>query len=268
MQKTTNKQRLRPIKCIGLASLLLLGLCATAQVGSKSLADSTKKQAQVVSKLLADSTKKQTAVKRNSLAGHQNAFEIGVGSLGVTADFQHRFTKHLAYRIGGTYLPGVSNVNLSDIVSISSQASTTADVSLNSYHLLLEYNPFGGNGFRLIAGVGYFASANGKLLTAFKDSLQITRTKTYSPKEVGVVNTTIDYKCIAPYVGLGLGRGVPKHRFGINLEIGTYYLQAPTVTIVGTNLLANNQQLAPVLQSQLTTYIWLPKFQLNFNFRL
>ncbi len=225
--------------------------------------------AQDSSKVKTDNSQEMTAEAKKSCLLHRNAIQLGIGTTGIGLDYRHRFSTHLGFRLGGSYLLGLSNLDVSEFVAISKKSKSTMEVNLNNAHLLLEISPFACNGFRLITGIGYISNANGKINTFFVDSLGITNTKTYAPQEVGTVKTNIDYGSqVAPYLGIGLGNAVPKRRIGINVDIGYYFLKAPSVNVIGTNLLENNAHLGPALQAQLETYTWLPNFQLNLNIRL
>ena len=201
-----------------------------------------------------------------------NAFEIGISTIGITADFQHRFGNYFAYRIGGTFLPGFHHQDVSSFATNPKDSSTSLlDIDLNSMHLLFEVTPFGGSGFRLVTGMGYFAAAKGSITTTKNNGITVGLKK-YSPSEVGSVSTTIDYSGFAPYLGIGLLRGVPKNNFNINLDLGTYFLGNPTLTQTGTGLLNSNntETTGADLLKQLIVNNWkfLPVLQMNLNFKL
>ncbi len=226
--------------------------------------------AQDSSKIQTDNSQKMTTTDTKSCTLHHNSIQLGIGTTGVTLDFRHRFTSLFGIRIGGSYLPGPSDVDATSMVPINKRSKSKMDInSISGTHLLLEISPFSGSGFRLITGVGYFGSLSGKVNSYFVDSVGITNTKKLSPQELGTIKTTIDYGSqVAPYLGIGFGKPVPCHRVGLNVEMGFYYLKPPTVSTITTNSLADNTQLPASLQSQLATYIWWPNIQLNLNVRL
>ena len=59
---------------------------------------------------------------------------------------------------------------------------------------------------------------------------------------------------------------MPKKRFNLNFDLGTFYLPSPKVTVVGTKLLKNNEDLGVRLTEDLKTYRWMPMLQLNFTY--
>ena len=69
------------------------------------------------------------------------------------------------------------------------------------------------------------------------------------------------------HFGFGFGKGIPKKKFNVNIDLGAYYLQSPTVTAIGTKLLTNNQANADIIQNNMKDYRFMPVAQLNFNFK-
>jgi len=228
--------------------------------------------AQDTSKVAKTVSEEKTSLSKNSLEGHKSSLSFGFGTLGLAIDYRNKFANRFAYRIGGSLLPGIKGKDVSSTFTNKEDSTKLLlDVSLNSVHLLLEVNPFGGNGFRIITGLGFFNSAKGTLLTTKTKSLSVGMKK-YSPDSVGTVTTQVDYGGVAPYLGIGLFRGVPMGRFNINLDLGTYFLPNPKVTTSGTYLFDSNttESTGASLQKELIDKKWkfLPVLQLNLNFRL
>src|SRR5690606_24153234 len=89
-----------------------------------------------------------------------------------------------------------------------------------------------------------------------------------TPDEIGTLDFKVETGKIAPYIGLGLGKGIPGKKFNVNLDLGTYYISAPKVTAIGTKLLSDNQSNAEIIQNNIKDYRFIPVLQLNFNFKL
>ncbi len=79
---------------------------------------------------------------------------------------------------------------------------------------------------------------------------------------------TSSWQGVAPYLGLGFFRTFPRLFFNVNLDLGTYYLSAPTTTIVAIGALQPNEANNDQLQQNISNYRWLPVLQLNINFKL
>ena len=87
-------------------------------------------------------------------------------------------------------------------------------------------------------------------------------------EEVGDLAIDISWKGVAPYLGIGLLKPFATEKFNVNLDLGTYYLNEPKSKITGTKLLADNYQLEPQLDKNMSTYRFLPVLQVNFNINI
>lgn len=139
------------------------------------------------------------------------------------------------------------------------------EIELGGAAMLLDWHPFK-NAFKISAGLGYLqlgVSGGGKL----RDSSKIGLIP-ISPEELGEINASISPKKIAPYVGIGFGRAVPKHRVGFGFEIGTYYIGEPEVSFKTTKLLEPSSSNEAVLKSNMSAYNWLPQISFNLTIKL
>lgn len=207
----------------------------------------------------------QDSVKTTPVDKDKLALQINAGTQGGGAELKYGLTNRLAVRLGAAAAPFKANtdINIDGFKTNSSQR-----VDFTNAHLLLDVKPFGNaSWFRVVGGAAYFFNAKGNVV--------MTPTGDYSfggynlkGSEIGTLTMDVTWKGIAPYLGIGLFRSFPNKFFNINLDLGTYYLTAPSTHIVGTKLLVDNNQLEPQFNKNLKDYRWLPVLQLNFNFRL
>lgn len=235
--------------------ILMALFCATVAQNAFSQSDTT------ASKItLKDST-------ANPLPGvkHRMSLQLEAGSQGVGADFKIGITQRLNARLGANFAPVNANTNIA-IDGFKTESSQNIDFA--NAHLWLDVEPFGhAAGLRLVGGAGYFFKAKGKLVMTPTGDYAFSSYK-LTGADLGTLTMDLTWKGIAPYVGIGLFRSYPSKFFNINLDLGTYYLTAPSTAIVGTKLLVDNNKLEPQFNENLKTYRWLPVLQLNFNFRI
>ena len=202
---------------------------------------------------MTDSTSK-SAMKPMSL-------QVLAGSQGIGANFRYVLNKTVGFRVGGSYAAGGVN----DKVNFEGfNSNNRLSGSFGTAHALVELMPQ--KFFRVVAGAAYLASAEAKLHFEPKDS-QTFNDITLTPEEIGALDFNMDWGKFAPYFGIGLGKGIPKKKFNVNVDYGFYYLSSPTVTAVGTKLLTNNQENAVIIQNNMKDYRFMPVAQLNFNFK-
>lgn len=127
---------------------------------------------------------------------------LNIGTLGGGIELAHAFGERLGFRVSANGL-NYDRTQTHDSVDYD------AKLQLESGQLLLDWFPFANN-FRLSAGPMY----NGNKLTLDgKPSAGGTFTfngNTYSASGVASVNGKVDFRKVAPYVGLGYGRPVGK----------------------------------------------------------
>lgn len=218
-----------------------------------------------------DSSKKTSALKAPGASAISEAFkhhvsmQLEAGTQGVGADLRYGAYKQLSVRFGASFIPVTAN-NAFDLPGFKSINS----VSVNFYnvHLLADIVPFkGARGLRVVLGGAYLYKADGGL-NVIPTGSYTYGSQTVTGTDIGNLNMNVSWKGLAPYMGLGLFRSIPKHLFNFNVDLGTYYMAAPQTTIIGTGLLSDNYKLEPQFNNNLKDYRWLPVLQLNFNFRL
>lgn len=184
--------------------------------------------------------------------------QIMLGTQGIGANFRYVFNKLIAARVGGS----IGQVSANNLFTSNGSNKTTA--SFSSIHALAEFFPY--KMFRLVSGVAY--------LPKTQVLVQITQTEdqtvngfNFKADEIGTLDITSNWGKFAPYLGIGIGRGVPKKKFNINYDLGLYYISSPTVTVVGTKRLQDNEPNAAIIQNNLKGYRFMPVSQISFNYK-
>jgi len=197
---------------------------------------------------------------------HEQSISVIAGAFqGFGAEYRYGLFSQLNLRLGFATLPiSLNNVfTLNDVHSNNSLSAKFTNV-----HLLAEVTPFKTFKFlRVVVGAADILKGNGHIT--------ITPTDTYkygdivlTPEQVGGLDMDINWKGVSPYFGLGLVKAFPDKKFNINLDLGSYYLSAPTAAFTGTGIFSGNSSQSGQVQNNLKDYRWLPVLQLNFNFKL
>jgi len=193
------------------------------------------------------------------------SFQVEAGTQGIGGDLRYGLMPNLSGRFGASFAPLSTNSSL----SISGFNTLTSEkINFANVHLLADFVPFeNAQGLRLVGGAAYLFQASGRLILSPTGNYSFANYN-LTGTDVGVLDMNVAWKGLAPYVGIGLFRSFPNNFLNFNLDLGTYYLTAPTTHITGTNLLVDNNQLEPQFNQNLKNYRWLPVLQLNFNFRI
>ena len=158
-----------------------------------------------------------------------------VGTLGIGGDAVVKLAPRVNARVGVNWLDLKLNRTMSDI-------DFAAHVNYLSYSALLDWHLFGGP----------FRVSGGALFNQNKASLGVTPTKKlkvagqeYEPGVIGTLTTDLRYgQEIAPYVGIGWGNATRSGRFGLLVDLGVAYTDAPNVSpfsSTGTGMTSQDQ---------------------------
>jgi hypothetical protein len=189
---------------------------------------------------------------------------LHLGSQGIGASVKLGVLPKVNMRVGFSLIP----LNYSRGEEVSTyEADVKLKGNFSNAHVFGEYRPFAKSSFRLVAGVGYFFSGQTTVDiqpegTFYYGEIPVTG------EQIGKVKGTVDWKGIAPYLGIGIFNSMPKRKFNINIDLGTYYLAKPKTSIEGTNMLVENKSNEEQLNENLKGYRWLPVLQFNLNYRL
>ena len=205
---------------------------------------------------------------QSSISKDSNKYEchylIGLhgGSSGIGLNFKYNFVNHSSLRVGSSIIP----LSYSTVQDFGSEFRIDAKATYSNLHLLYEYQPFKKiKKIKLITGFGYFINATTSAKLSPNEAFDAGVT-TLTPEEIGDLTININSKGFAPFLGLGFFKSIPKKRFNLNFDLGTYFLQKPLVTVIGTKLLDNNEEIGTTLTENLKEYRWLPVLQINLNY--
>ena len=204
-------------------------------------------------------------IKEADSSSFKISLQLYGGSQGLGGDLRLGLIRKLSLRLGSAYTPFnyVGSIHSSGLAT-----NFTINANFLNFHAWADFAPFNNaEGLRLVGGMAY--TYRGLLNTNFAPTGNYTLGGyTLTAEEIGQLNIGVTLKGFAPYMGLGFAKSFPKHFFNINLDLGAYYVNAPTAKITGTNLLSDNYQLEPKVNDNLKDYRWVPVLQLNFNFRI
>lgn len=193
---------------------------------------------------------------------HKNAIGINAGVTGFGVEYARNLNVHLNLR-------GRVNIfNLKDyqynLTIDDEEVNGTFNVEMLTADLLLEYLPFSKSSFKLVGGLSYLANYNINGLLKYNGTLEYGD-MTLDQEQVGDININADWSGVAPYLGLGFGRAVPKNRVGFGIEAGTFYAKSPEASVSGTKMFEPMQEESEEFQENLSDYRWLPNIKLNLT---
>jgi len=207
-----------------------------------------------------------------SLSNPKSPNKLGLGLhgglIGVGADLGYQINPMFGVRAKYSVLPvdallGAGGLEMPQELDFSG-ANLLVDVTAKLDHadLIVDFHPFR-NAFRLSAGLGIFSGNQIKVTANFLDSTKFGEI-TFTPEDIGSLGLNWVLNTANPYVGLGFGRAAPKHRLGLGLDLGAYYIGPPKPEILATGMVKRTTEQSATLQENLKDFQWLPVF----SFRL
>ena len=172
----------------------------------------------------------------------KNAIGFSVGLPGYGIEYARSLNDKFNIRIGYTFF-NLKDYEINDFKINDDTANLLINANNKAYELLFDYKPFTSS-FRLTFGMAYFNNFFVSINSRASDELNIGDI-TISEEKYGYNQIEADWSSsIAPYIGIGFGRSIPKrNRLGISLDIGAYYLGSPNSSISSTGLLSPSEEL-------------------------
>lgn len=123
----------------------------------------------------------------------------------------------------------------------------------------IDYLPFKKSTFYTTAGIGYVYNNKTALVANTESGLDISGTF-ISSEDFGKINFEIKWNSVTPFVGIGFGRAVPKKRFGVSAELGSYYIGSPKLAMDYTGILeiTNIDEAILKIEKNMAGYAFLP----------
>ena len=149
-----------------------------------------------------------------------NGVALKVGTLGVGVDFEHMFNQKFGMRLN------VNGFKLNKTKTYD-EIKYKAKLKLLSAGLLADYHPWGSM-FRVSGGVYY---NNNKITGTARPTGTVTYGgKTYNVGEIGRIDAKIDFKKVAPYLGIGWS-STESSGWHFTTDIGVMYVGKPRVNL-------------------------------------
>lgn len=170
------------------------------------------------------------ALATSAQADVQLTTSVGTTGLGLHGSFP--IAQRLNARIGGNFLNYSRSGSTTD-------ANYQFEMALRTADLLLDFHP-AASGFRVTTGV----VLNGnKVQAAGRPSASGTYTfngRTYSAAEVGAVEGSVDFRRVAPYLGIGWGSapGASGKGWSLAADLGAIFQGSPRSRLASTGCTA------------------------------
>ena len=165
-----------------------------------------------------------------------NAADIGltasIGTTGAGLHASYPIESNLNARVGFNYLNY-------DYSGTASNADYNFKMKLRTFDVLADWFPMD-NGFRVSGGLVYDGNKIDVDMKAKDGAQYVINGTSYSAAQAGTVNGSVDFKKIAPYLGIGWGNAVAKEKgWGFSADLGVMFQGSPKSTLTNSGCQAS-----------------------------
>lgn len=161
---------------------------------------------------------------------------LELGTTGYGFELATNATPYLGLRTGLTTMPRFSYDGDVSYTSNNEDKETNVKGTLHitDWKLLADFYPFANNSFHFTAG---FYVGRSEIVTAHNtipldvdagDALEIGDQLVY-PDENGYARANLKVNAFKPYLGVGFGRSISKHKFNVACDLGVQFWGKPKV---------------------------------------
>jgi len=241
---------------------LIAGLLIAAPIYAQEDTESTEATGETQA---TESTTEEEPADKYLMFQNKHALALNFGLPGFGGEYAYNINRNLNLRAG--FLTFALNDFNTDLDISGQSVNVNANLSSQVFDLFLEYQPSSNSAFKLVAGMGYINNVGVNTLILLNDDIAFGDL-TIANEEIGDIDINITWTSLAPYVGFGWGRAVPKKRVGFGIEMGTYYAGGPNVDIVATGMLVNTSDEAAEMEENLASYAWMPRIMARLAVKL
>ena len=189
----------------------------------------------------------------------------GITGVGIELSYGIIPTRRLFLRAGTSYI-GYAKLYKFEY-NPRSFIKIDPDLRLGLVYAGIDYLPFKKSSFYATAGLGYTYNVKTAIVANTDTGLDISGTF-ISAEDFGKINFEIKWNKIVPFIGIGFGRAVPKKRFGVSAELGTYYIGSPKLSMEYTGILeiTNIDEALPKIEKNMAGYAFLPYLMVKLKY--
>jgi hypothetical protein len=187
-----------------------------------------------------------------------------ISTLGLGAEAGYRINEHVGIRGGGNAFTFSRNINVDDI-------DYDGDLTLKSFGAMADVYPFGG-GFHVTGGLRLNYNKADVTGTPSGSSYTINGVS-YSTAEVGRLEGDIDFRRVAPYLGLGWNGSLFSPNLYVGADLGVLFQGRSDVSLRATNptvsaaLASDIEQARRDLKDEVDDFRFYPVLSVSIGYR-
>jgi hypothetical protein len=191
------------------------------------VAQETQVEAKPISETVAVSAVQKE--KKNSIAVYAGLPGYGIG-------YGRKLNDHFTARVN--YSTFTLSQDIENLTFSNREVNAGIDFDYQAVDLFFDYLPSKQSSFKFVVGASYLSNMEASILLAAASGEQFGDI-TIPAEDIGDIMINSKWSGVAPYVAMGFGRTVPKHRVGFGFEIGGHFLGKSDFTFNATKSLVS-----------------------------
>lgn len=148
---------------------------------------------------------------------------VDIGSTGIGAHVSVPIRSSLNLRFGLNYARYSTTRDTDD-------ANYDLDLRLKTFDALVDYFP-GDSAFRISGGAVYNGNQFDTHAKPTSGSVYTLNNNTYPASTAGLIDGTVDFRKVAPYLGIGWGNAAAATGWGFTADLGVLFQGAPNSSL-------------------------------------
>lgn len=210
----------------------------------------------------------------DSSSQYLNSVSVGVSTgthalLGIDAavEVNRLFNARLGYH-HLRFMVDAFRISASDFGFSDQSLLIDSEVSLTTFGLLAEFTPTVQKNLRVVGGVMTGFNNSIDVVMRFQDSYALND-YIIAPEQLGTIRAKYSNRsAIYPYLGIGVGRSVPRNKLSFSADFGAFMRGRPKIAVNSDGLLAGNEHIGPILENSLRAWRWHPNVSLRIAYRI
>ena len=191
------------------------------------------------------------------------SLSLGVGIMGAGLQLTAPLHPHLALRAGFDALPLDISFNYYEG---EYEIATNSTVKFLNGNVLADWYPMRNGLFHVTGGV-FLGESSAKGVARSARSYTLNG-HTFEPEYFGTAHVTVKTAFAKPYLGIGLGRAIPRSRWAFRTELGVMYHGTPQVEVVNNTVFLLSIGDLPELREEVVKYKFYPQLSFKVAYRL
>jgi hypothetical protein len=133
----------------------------------------------------------------------------------------------------------------------------------------VDWHPFKKGRFRISSGLAYHLVQDYKVLARSLTGIK-QGDITIAPEDFGVIDASLKWNSLRPYLGIGWGRSFPNHRISFGFDMGVYYMGSPKLDVSYEGFLETTNLDAELkkVETNAKGYSYYPNLSFQVRYRL